>query len=147
MSTYSFLNTYCTLSGPGGEINLGAGAATTDEGITFEPNEDINHMDIAADGSVMHSLGANKSRTATVRLQKTSATNQKLSALYALQTANPKNHGVNTISLANPTTGDAITCQQVAFKRGVPLTYARKGDMNEWTFDVGIFDDTLGGNV
>jgi len=147
MSTYSFLNTNCTITGPGGSVNLGAGASVAEEGITLEPNDDISTMTIAADGSVMHSLGANKSRTLTVRLLKTSATNKALSLMYAFQTASPANHGNNTISLANAQTRDAITCQQVAFKRGVPLTYGKEGGMNEWTFDAGIVDVTLGGNV
>jgi hypothetical protein len=147
MSTYSFLNTHCAIVGPGGAINLGAGASVSDEGITLEPNDDINQMTIAADGTVMHSLGTNKSRTITIRLLKTSATNQKLSAMYAFQTASAANHGVNTISLSNSQTQDVITCQQVAFKRAVPLTYGKDGGMNEWTFDAAIVDVTLGGNV
>jgi hypothetical protein len=147
MSTYSFLNTNCAIVGPGGSINLGAGAAVADEGITLEPNSDINGMEISADGNPMHSLYANKSRTVTVRLQKTSATNQKLAAMFAFQTANAALHGQNTISLANAQTGDAVTCQQVAFKRGVPLTYAKDAGLNEWTFDAGVVDITLGGSV
>jgi hypothetical protein len=147
MSTFSFLNTLCSITGPGGSINLGAGAAVADEGITLEPNDDINVMTVGADGAVMHSLGANKSRTITVRLLKTSPTNQKLAAMYAFQTASAANHGQNTISLANNQTQDMITCQQVAFKRGVPLTYAKDGGICEWQFDGGIVDVTLGGNV
>ena len=144
MSTYSFLNTYCALVGPGGSISLGSGAGVADEGITIEPNAEINTMTIAADGAVMHSLGANKSRTVTVRLLKTSPVNAQLAALYAFQTASAVNHGVNTITIANTQTQDIITCRHVAFKRGVPLTYAKDGGMNEWTFDVGKCDETLG---
>lgn len=147
MSTYSFLDVHCSMTGPGGVVDLGAGAQTSDEGITFETNEDINTMTIAADGGVMHSLGANKSRTCTVRLLKTSPTNQILQTMYAFQTISSSNHGQNTITLVNPVTGDAITAQKVAFKRGVPLTYGKEAGLNEWTFDVGIFDAALGGSI
>lgn len=147
MSTYSFLGTHCAIVGPGGAINIGAGAAVSDEGITLEPNADINTMVLGADGAVMHSLGADKSRTITVRLLKTSATNQKLAAMYAFQTASAVNHGQNTITLVNNDTQDAVTCQFVAFKRGVPLTYAKDAGINEWQFDAGIVDFTLGGNI
>jgi hypothetical protein len=144
MSTYSFLNTNVALVGPGGSINLGAGASVAEEGITLEPNEDINTMTVGADGAVMHSLGANKSRTITVRLLKTSPVNQKLSTLYAVQTAAAQTHGANTMTLTNSATQDTVICQQVAFKRGVPLTYAKDAGINEWQFDAGIVDTILG---
>ena len=86
-NVYSFLDVNASLVGPGGAINLGQGAATSEEGITIEAAEDINTMVVASDGTPMHSLSANKAGTVTVRLIKTSPVNQKLSALYALQTA------------------------------------------------------------
>lgn len=144
MSTYSFLDVHAALTGPGGSINLGQGAAVSEEGITIEAAEDIDGMVVAADGTPMHSLHANKSGTVTVRLLKTSPINAKLSALYAFQTASAANHGQNVISLTNSQTNDSVTCQKVAFKRGVPLTYAKDGGMNEWTFNAGIIDRTLG---
>jgi hypothetical protein len=144
MPTYSFLDTNCTLTGPGGSINLGAGAAVADEGITLTANKDINTMVISADGEPMHSLGADKSRTVTIRIQKTSPINQQLSAMYAFQTSSSSNHGQNVITLSNTHIQDVITCRSVAFKRGVPLTYAKDAGLNEWTFDAGIVDPTLG---
>jgi hypothetical protein len=144
MSTYSFLDVSASIVGPGGSVNLGAGAAVTEEGISFEPSEDIDSMSIAADGTPMHSLHANKSGTVTVRLQKTSPVNQKLMQMYNLQTASGSNHGQNTISMSNSATQDAITAQVVAFKRVPALTYAKEAGMNEWVFNAGIIDRTLG---
>ena len=144
MSTYSFLDVNCSIIGPGGAINLGQGAAVTDEGITIDPAEDIDTLTIAADGTPMHSLHANKSGTITVRLLKTSPANQKLAQLYAFQTASGVNHGQNTMSLTNNNTQDAVTCQQVAFKKAPPLTYGKEGVPVEWVFSAGRIDRALG---
>lgn len=144
MSTYSFLDVNASLVGPGGAINLGAGAGNSEEGITIDPTEDVNTMTIGADGTPMHSLHANKSGTVIVRLLKTSPVNERLAQMYALQTASGSTHGANTLSVANPVSQDVITCQQVAFKRAPTLTYAKDGGFNEWAFDAGIIDRTLG---
>lgn len=143
-ATYSFLDTQCSLVGPGGAINLGSGAAVAEEGITIEPNEDIDGMVIGADGTGMHSLHANKSGTVTVRLLKTSPTNQKLSQMYALQTSSSVTHGQNTISLSNNVMQDAVTCRLVAFKRAPTLTYAKDAGLVEWTFNAAQIDRALG---
>ena len=144
MSTYSFLDVNCSIVGPGGAINLGQGAAVAEEGISIEASEDIDTLTVAADGTGMHSLHANKSGTVTVRLLKTSPANQKLAQLYAFQTASGVNHGQNTISLANSNTQDAITCRLVAFKRAPALTYAKDGGLNEWVFSAAQIDRALG---
>lgn len=144
MATYSFLDTNCSLVGPGGAINLGQGAGAAEEGITIEPSEDIDSLTIGADGTGMHSLHANKSGVVTVRLLKTSPINQKLAQLYAFQTASGVNHGQNTISLSNSNTQDAVTCRLVAFKRAPTLTYAKDGGTNEWTFSAAQIDRALG---
>ncbi len=144
MATYSFLDVTAAITGPGGAINLAQGAGSAEEGITIEPNEDINSLQIGADGTPMHSMHANKSGTVTVRLLKTSPVNAKLAQMYSFQTASSANHGQNTISLVNTQSGDSVTCQLVAFKRAPSLTYAKEGGMNEWTFDAGIIDRTLG---
>ena len=144
MSTYSFLEVNAAIVGPGGAINLGQGAAASEEGITVEPANDINNLMVGADGTPMHSLSADKSGTITVRLLKTSPVNKKLSALYALQTAAPSTHGQNTITVNTTQGGDVITCQQCAFQRAPSLTYAKDGGTNEWVFTAGIIDRTLG---
>lgn len=144
MSTYSFLDTQASIVGPGGSINLGQGAAVADEGISIEPNGDIDTMTIAADGAGMHSLHADKSGSITVRLLKTSQVNQQLSMMYALQTASAPSHGQNTISISNAGLSDVITAQQVAFKKAPGITYAKEGGLVEWTFSAISIDRTLG---
>lgn len=144
MATYSFLNVVAGLVGPGGAINLGQGAAVSEEGITIAPAEDVDNMAVGADGTPMHSLNANKSGEVTVRLLKTSPVNQQLAQMFAYQRASAANHGQNTLTLANPYSQDIVTCQQVAFKRAPNLTYAKEGGMNEWVFNAGIIDFALG---
>lgn len=144
MGTYSFLDVNCNMTGPGGSIQLGSGAANAKEGITIENIEDIGHMDIGADGAVQHSLHANQSGTCMIRLLKTSPVNQQLQQMYNSQTASAANYGQNTISLNDPVTGDKVNCQKVGFKKGVPLTYAEDAGMNEWAFNVGVVNRVLG---
>lgn len=147
MTTYSFLSVNCSLVGPGGSVNLGQGAGASEEGITIEPAEDIDSMVIGADGTPMHSLHANKSGNASVRLLKTSAINQLLMLLYSFQTSNPANHGQNTLTLTDNNLGDLVICRNVAFKRAPNLVYGKEAGMNEWSFTVGQIDRTLGANA
>ena len=135
MATYSFLDVVASMSGAGGSINLGAGAAVSEEGITVEAVEDKNIMTIGADGQGMHSLVASEASTVTVRLLKTSPVNNQLMEMYKVDTASSANHGRNTITIRNSATGDNITLQQVAFKKRPSITYAKEAGMNEWTFD------------
>ena len=79
MATYSFMDVTASLSGPTGEIDLGYGSASSEEGITVAMGGPKNTMTIGADGEVMHRLHADKSGTVTVNLLKTSPTNKKLS--------------------------------------------------------------------
>lgn len=144
MATYSFLDVNASLVGPGGAINIGSGAANSEEGITIVPSDDIDKMAIGADGTPMHSLLANKSGTITVTLQKTSPVNQKLMALYNVQTASPASHGQNTISVVTKLGQDVVTARSVAFKKVPDLTYAAEGGTNEWQFNAGIIDRALG---
>ena len=62
---YSFLNVNATMAGPGGVLNLAAGAAAAEEGLTIEPVEDKNVMTIGADGKGQHSLIASDAVTLT----------------------------------------------------------------------------------
>lgn len=144
MSTYSFLDTQATISGPGGSFNIGSGAAIAEEGITIEPNGDKNTMTIGADGAGMHSLHADKSGTITVRLLKTSPTNAKLMAMYDLQQSSSANWGQNIITISNPVIGENNGCRGVAFKKKPTLVYAKEGQVNEWTFDAIAIDSILG---
>jgi len=145
--SYSFLDFNCALVGPGGMVNLGAGSAADGEGITFSPTEEVNKMDIGADGNGMHTLKANKSGKITVRLLKNSPNNALLSAMYAFQTASSSAHGQNIISGAGLVSGDAVTCQQVAFRKAPDIVYATEGKPVEWEFDAITIDRSLGAGV
>ena len=147
MGTYSFLDVNAAIVGPGGAFNLGAGAAVADEGITTAMSEDKNTMTTGADGTPMHSLHASKSGTVTVRLLKTSPTNAKLSQMYNLQTTTSAAHGLNVLTVTNPTNGDVITCTMCAFKKHPDQVQAKDAGNNEWVFDAGYIDTSLGGSL
>lgn len=144
MGVYSFLSVVAAITGPGGSINLAAGAAAAKEGLTVEAVGDKNKMDIGADGAGMHSLIASEARTATINLLKTSPVNAQLQQMYNLQTINPIFHGLNVITVRDTVRGDAITLVQVAFKKQPKLVYAEEGDMLAWTFDAVYADTILG---
>ena len=142
--TYSFLNVTASLTGPGGEIDLGYGAAIAEEGITIAMAGDANTMTIGADGEGMHSLHADKSGTITVRLLKTSPTRAKLQTLYNAQRLVPATWGQNLIVVRDTRSGDVTTARQCAFKKRADLTYAKDGGMEEWVFDA-VKIDTIRG--
>ena len=144
LTTYSFLDTNAAIVGPGGAINLGAGAGAAEEGISYERSEEQDTMTIGADGTAMHSLRANKSGKVTVRLLKTSVTNAALQAMFNAQTVSGSLHGQNTITIFNTVTGDVITGQQCAFARLPSNTYAKEAGVIEWEFNAGQIDVTLG---
>lgn len=144
MTTYSFLDVQANISGPGGSVNLGNGAAVAEEGITVEMAGDKNTMTIGSDGQGMHSLHADKSGTVTVRLLKTSPVNAQLMAMYDLQTSDPSLHGKNIITINSPRIGDNNGCREVAFKKKPPMVYAKEGGINEWVFDAIKIDTILG---
>jgi len=147
MGTYSFLDVRAAIVGPGGSFSFGSDAGAAEEGISVSMTEDKNTMTIGAGGEAMHSLHAGKSGSVTVRLLKTSPVNQKLSALYNIQTISSAAHGQNVISLRNPVSGDSITATQVAFTKHPDLTYAKDGGTVEWTFHAGAIDLSLGGGL
>lgn len=142
--SYSFIDSHCAIVGPGGAIDVGAGSGIAEEGITFDPSEDIGSMVIGADGAGMHSLHANKSGTVTIRLLKDSNTNALLQSMYDFQTSSAANYGQNTISFANTVSGDSVTCQQAAFARAPTITYAKQAQLLEWKFNSIKIDRTLG---
>jgi hypothetical protein len=144
LSTFSFLNVHCSITGPGGSFQLGSGAGSAEEGITAEYAEEKNAMTIGADGSVMHSLHAGKSGKITVRLLKTSPVNAQLSQMYAAQTVSSALHGLNVITVNDSARGDLIAGRQCAFAKHPTVTYSKDGAMNEWEFHVGMLDMLLG---
>lgn len=133
---YSFLNISCTLIGPPAfVINLAAGAASAEEGITLEPAEDKNVMTIGADGLGQHSLIASDAGRIIVRLLKTSPVNQLLQIMYDAQSISSALWGLNTFTLSDSGRGDISVLQSCAFKKKAPLTYAKEAGIMEWEFD------------
>lgn len=143
-NTYSFLNVQATIVGPGGSFNIGQGAGIAEEGITVERANDKGTMTIGADGTGMHSLHADKSGTVTVRLLKTSPQNAKLMAMYDLQTADSRLYGQNVITITDTGSNDSTGCRGVGFKKAPTLTYAKEGQMMEWSFNAIAIDSVLG---
>jgi hypothetical protein len=135
MSTYSFKDVQAALVGVGGSINLGAGAAVAEEGITIEAVDDKNTMAMGADGDGMHSLHASEASTVTIRLLKTSPVNAQLMLMYNLQTQSSVTHGKNVMTIRDAARGDTIVLAKVAFKKRPAINYAKEGGTVEWTFD------------
>lgn len=143
---YSFLNVVATIAGPGGILNLAAGAAVAEEGITIEPTTDKNVMTIGADGKGQHSLVADESVTVTVRLLKTSPLNAALMLMYDIQSASSAAWGQNVFNVVDTARLDATVVQSAAFKKKPTLTYAKEAGMMEWTFDGIQANSVLGAN-
>ena len=144
MSTYSFMDITASLVGPGGDINLGAGAENAEEGITISMANDRNVMRMGADGEGMHSLRAAKNGTITVRLLKTSPVNSQLTKLYNAQSLSSALWGQNVITIRNTQAGDAHAARECAFARLPDLRYAADGDIVQWQFHSIKIDPSLG---
>lgn len=141
---YSFLDVQAAIVGPGGGFSIGVGAAVAEEGITIDYTGDLNTMQIGADGEGQHSLSANRSGRISVRILKTSPTNQQLMAMMEFQAASASLHGQNTITIHDSNRGDTITARQVAFAKRPSNTYAAQAGMMEWLFDAVKIDGALG---
>jgi predicted small integral membrane protein len=145
-NTYSFLSVQATIVGPGGAISIGSSAGVTEEGISVEPKEEKNTMQIGADGQIMHALHAGSPGRATIRLLKTSPTNALLAAMYNFQRLSPANWGNNTVVVSDTNRGDFISLTTAAFVKQPNLSYDKGGRMNEWVFE-GQLSELLGAGV
>ena len=143
MSTYSFQDVTASLSGPGGVINLGYGAAVAEEGITITRVKK-NTQTIGADGEGMNSLHAAKNGTMTFRLLQTSPENQQLMAMYDFQSLSATVWGQNVIVVEQKASGDITTGRGCAFSKAADLPYKTVGGIMEWAFDVIKIDGILG---
>jgi hypothetical protein len=141
---YSFVDVNATLVGPGGVVSLGNGSGAAEEGITIEQAEDKDTMTIGADGTPMHSLHAGKQGTVTIRLLKTSPSNQLLQLMYDFQQLSSAVWGQNVLVITQVASGDVTSCRSVAFRRSPTLTYAKDGGTQEWGFNAGLIDRALG---
>ena len=144
MATYSFLDIVCGIKGPGIDLNLGAGAGVSEEGITIESPEDINTTVVGADGQATHSLSANKSCTMTISYLKTAPINRALQFAFNQQTQSASTHGRNTVTIRDIARGDSITLTDVAFKKQPAIVYKKQAEMMVWTFDAIKVDVILG---
>lgn len=142
--SYSFLDTHCAITGPGGAFPVTNGAAK--EGITFTMREDKNKLEIGADGSGIHSLRADNSGMITMRFLKNSPTNALLSAMYNLQKTSSALWGINTIACVS-SVGDAITATGVAFKKQPGVTYSEDAAVLEWEFEAIYIDELLAASI
>ena len=146
LPTYSFLDVYGTMIGPGIVANFGNATGQADEGITIEQTEDKNRMTPGASGEVMHTLiGVDAGRVA-IHVLKTSPLNAKLNEAFNLQKNSSLTWGNNTITITNPISNDHITCTQVAFTRRPPNAYGKEPVPIVWEFEAGHIFVALGGN-
>lgn len=143
MGVYSFPNIQASLVGPGGNLNIGYGAGTAEEGITVSMVEEKSDTKVGAGGELMQSLRASKLGHITVRLLKTSPVNASLSAMYNAQSVNAGLWGQNVIRISDIQRGDNILGTQMAFVKQPDVVYAKDGNMMEWSF-VGKIDQQLG---
>lgn len=135
MATYSFLNVGCSIAGPGGVVDLASGASAAEEGITIEPIEPKNVMQVGADGQGQHSLIASDAAKVTVRLLKTSPKNALLMAMYNIQSASASLWGQNVITTVDSGRNDLIVSQACAFNTVPTLNYQKEAGVNEWVWD------------
>lgn len=142
--TYSFEDVKATLSGPGGSVSVGSGAANAEEGISVEFIEDKDRLITGADGTPMHSLNPSKSARIIVRLLKTSPVNALLAQLYNFQITSSLFHGQNVFVLTNMASGDDYTASEVAFAKFPNNTFAKEAGIIEWELLAGYCDPILG---
>ncbi|WP_435927462.1 phage structural protein [Dryocola sp. BD613] len=144
MGTYSFMDVTASFAGPTGIIDLGAGSANAEEGITVSLANAKNTMTIGIDGEVMQSMSPDKSGTITVTLMKTSPANKKLSQAYNAQTLSSATWGRNAIVIRNTSSGDSVTANAVAFQKLPDNKNGKEGGSVAWVFDCGKIDQVLG---
>ncbi|WP_323168843.1 DUF3277 family protein [Pantoea agglomerans] len=144
MSAYSFIDVTASLTGPSGAVDLGYGAANSDEGIVVSMTEAKNTMTTGADGEGMHSLHAGKSGTVTINLLKTSPVNKKLSLMYNAQTLSSTLWGNNVIVVRNTASGDLVTARGCAFQKVPDFSNPKVAGTVTWVFDCIKIDELLG---
>lgn len=145
MTAYSFTDNVLTINGPGGSFTIGgAGAQNEKGGYDIDYVDNKNTMSIGADGSPMQSLNPSTASKLTVKLLKTSPVNSMLSSMYNTQKASSALWGQNVLTAMNKVLGDQVVMTQSAFTKFPKLTYDVEGAMNEWVFDCGVTDSSLG---
>jgi hypothetical protein len=123
-----------TFTGLGGSVPLGYGSASAKEGLSYDPLEDKDRMEVGADGAIMHSLRASNASRLTVRLLKTAPANALLNNMYNLQRILLSTWGQNVLLVSDTQRGDIISGDTIAFARHPVVTWAEDANHNEWTF-------------
>lgn len=144
MPTYSFQDTVSSIVGPGIVLNVGYGAALSEEGIDITMLEDKNTMQIAADGGGQHNMHSGNAGTIVYRFLKTSKANALLMAAYNAQKVSASLWGKNIIVARNTASGDTHTGIECAFKKRAEVGYQKVGKFLEWTFDCIRIESILG---
>lgn len=144
INAYSFADVTASYVGPGGTIVLGDGAGPAEEGISIAQTDDKGTLLMGADGSGVHSLHKAQNGTVTVRLLKTSPTNNLLMTAYNTETSTAALYGQGVIVLRNAATGDVVTCLGCGWKKPPDLSYAKEAGVHEWTFNAGRIEYLLG---
>jgi hypothetical protein len=140
---YSFVDFLAAYTGSFGSFDMSSGGIA-EEGITIAFDEDKASKVNGADGDWMHSLHASQGGTVTVRLLKTSPLNHTFSALYNYETSSSAYYGRGTITCRNPVTGDLFVCLGCGLRKFPDNVNAKDGGTNEWVFNVGRIEPTLG---
>ena len=144
LQTYSFLDVYGSIQGPGLFALFGNATGQSDEGISIEATEDANRMTPGASGEVMHALiGVNAGRI-QIHVLKTSPLNAQLNQGLMFQRQSSATWGNNVITVTNPVTGDHVTCKQVAFTRQPPNSYGKEPTVITWELEAGHVYTQLG---
>lgn len=144
MATYSFLDVYCSISGPGGNFPL-TGCASQ-EGISVSFDDDKTATLTGADGCIMHSLRGTRTGTIAINLLKISQVNQKLSQMYNYQRVSSALWGYNVITLNDLARGDSYLMTIGAFVKVPDNAYAQDGNILNWHFR-GMIDFVLGSGL
>lgn len=146
MTAYSFLNVQASISGTGGQFQIGSGSGVAEEGITTSMVEEKDLATMGADGTLMHTLRASNLGKMTVRVLRTSATNAQLSQMYNLQKGNAAVWGQNVITVSDVVRGDVASLTQAAFVKLPDSTWDKDGKMLEWEF-IGLLNEQFGTGV
>lgn len=135
VSTYSFLDVFVGVQGPGISAELGGGNGVAEEGVVVTMAEDKSTMLVGVDGGAAHSLHASNAGTITITLLKTNPLNHMLQAAYNQQKTTSALWGKNVITISNPARGDLVTAREGAFKRQPDFANAKEAGTVQWQWD------------
>lgn len=116
-----------------------------DSKVTVSRNEDAFSMQIGSDGEPTRSRNNNKSGSFTVRLAQSSAYNDILSGLAAIDEVSG---GSVYPMMVKDVSGTTLCAAESAWIRKYPDSeFAVEAGEREWIFDTGVLVMYVGGNV